>query len=98
MNLLVLKKRRFPHVYKLHKALYGLKQVPQAWYDRFRQFLLSHCLGSSTADPSLFIKHHDDQILILVLYADDMLVTSSTKTMIVEFISLIKLEFAMTDL
>lgn len=35
---------------------------------------------------------------MLVLYVDDMLVTSTSKTMIIEFISLIKLEFVMTDL
>lgn len=93
------KSRKYPnHVCQLHKALYGLKQAPRAWFERFSTFLLAKGFFSSTADPSLFIKHSGHQVLVLILYVDDMLVTGSSSAMLMEFIATLKAEFAMTDL
>nr|GEX27665.1 retrovirus-related Pol polyprotein from transposon TNT 1-94 [Tanacetum cinerariifolium] len=52
------------HVYKLKKALYGLKQAPRAWYDELSTFLLQNHFFKGTIDPTLFIRHFHDDILV----------------------------------
>nr|GEY68474.1 retrovirus-related Pol polyprotein from transposon TNT 1-94 [Tanacetum cinerariifolium] len=52
------------HVYKLKKALYGLKQAPRAWYDELLMFLLQNHFFKGTIDPTLFIRHFDNDILV----------------------------------
>ncbi|GJV84565.1 retrovirus-related pol polyprotein from transposon TNT 1-94 [Tanacetum coccineum] len=52
------------HVYKLKKAHYGLKQAPRAWYDELSKFLLQNHFNKGTIDPTLFIRHFDDDILV----------------------------------
>nr|GEX79613.1 hypothetical protein [Tanacetum cinerariifolium] len=54
------------HVYKLKKALYGLKQAPRAWYDELSKFLLQNHFFKGTIDPTLFIRHFDDDILLSI--------------------------------
>ncbi|GKE66038.1 retrovirus-related pol polyprotein from transposon TNT 1-94 [Tanacetum coccineum] len=56
------------HVYKLKKELYGLKQAPKAWYDELSTFLLQNHFFKGTIDPTLFIRHFDDDILVLTDY------------------------------
>nr|GEW02669.1 copia protein [Tanacetum cinerariifolium] len=50
------------HVYKLKKALSGLKQAPKAWYDELSTFLLQNHFLKGTIDPTLFIRHFDNDI------------------------------------
>nr|GEU51261.1 hypothetical protein [Tanacetum cinerariifolium] len=52
------------HVYKLKKVLYGLKQAPRAWYDELSLFLLQNHFFKGTIDPTLFIRHFDNDILV----------------------------------
>nr|GEY07548.1 uncharacterized mitochondrial protein AtMg00810-like [Tanacetum cinerariifolium] len=52
------------HVYKLKKALYALKQAPRAWYDELSKFLLQNHFFKGTIDPTLFIRHFHDDILV----------------------------------
>nr|GEV23420.1 retrovirus-related Pol polyprotein from transposon TNT 1-94 [Tanacetum cinerariifolium] len=52
------------HTYKLKKALYGLKQAPRAWYDELSTFLLQNHFFKGTIDPTLFIIHFKDDILV----------------------------------
>ncbi|GJV25205.1 retrovirus-related pol polyprotein from transposon TNT 1-94 [Tanacetum coccineum] len=53
------------HVYKLKKALYGLKQAPSAWYDELSMFLLHNHFFKGTIDLTLFIRHFDNDILVV---------------------------------
>ncbi|GJV42149.1 retrovirus-related pol polyprotein from transposon TNT 1-94 [Tanacetum coccineum] len=65
------------HVYKLKKALYGLKQAPRAWYDELSTFLLQTHFFKGTINPTLFIKHFDDDILVVQVYGDDIIFGST---------------------
>nr|GEW91676.1 hypothetical protein [Tanacetum cinerariifolium] len=58
------------HVYKLKKALYGLKQAPRGWYDELSTFLLQNHFFKRTIDPTLFIRHFEDDILVVQIYVD----------------------------
>ncbi|GJW85618.1 retrovirus-related pol polyprotein from transposon TNT 1-94 [Tanacetum coccineum] len=53
------------HVYKLKKALYGLNQAPRACYDELSKFLLQNNFFIRTIDPTLFIRHFNDDILLI---------------------------------
>jgi hypothetical protein len=67
------------HVYKLKKALYGLKQAPRAWYGMIDSFLMSLGFTKSKFDPNLYFKIVDDGPVILLLYVDDLFLTSKEK-------------------
>ena len=57
--------------------MYGLKQAPRAWYGRINNFLISLGFTKSKADPNLYFKVMDDEPVILLLYVDDLFVTSN---------------------
>ncbi|GKE85539.1 retrovirus-related pol polyprotein from transposon TNT 1-94 [Tanacetum coccineum] len=59
------------HVYKLKNSLYGLKQSPRAWYDLLSKFLLSQEFSKGIVDPTLFIRRHDKDLLLVQIYVDD---------------------------
>ncbi|GKC74460.1 retrovirus-related pol polyprotein from transposon TNT 1-94 [Tanacetum coccineum] len=65
------------HVYKLKKALYGLKQAPRAWYDELSKFLLHNHFNKVTIDPTMFIRHFKDDILVVQVYVDDIIFGST---------------------
>ena len=70
------------HVCLLHKAIYGLKQAPRAWFDKFSTFLLEFGFVCSFSDPSMFICTKGTNIIILLLYVDDMLVTGNNSELL----------------
>ena len=59
---------------KLKKALYGLKQAPKTWYGRIDSFLSSLGFTKSKADSNLYYKVEDGNLVILLLYVDDLFV------------------------
>lgn len=86
------------HVCKLRKALYGLKQAPRAWYNELRTFLLSFGFTNSIADSSLFIYNHHGLVLYLLVYVDDIIITSPSPNYIHQFISKLASRFSLKDL
>ncbi|KAH9764049.1 retrovirus-related pol polyprotein from transposon RE1 [Citrus sinensis] len=86
------------YVCKLNKALYGLKQAPRAWYDRLRGSLLQWGFQTSRSDTSLFLKHTGSDILVILIYVDDILVTGSSCAQIEKITALLGFEFALKDL
>ncbi|KAH9668310.1 Integrase catalytic domain-containing protein [Citrus sinensis] len=91
------KNEKFPnHVYKLLKALYGLKQAPRAWYDRLKNFLLENDFSMGKADTTLFVKHKNQNILIVQIYVDDIIFGSTNELLCKEFSSCMSKEFEMS--
>ena len=64
----------FSYVFKLKKALHGLKQAPPVWYERIDKYLLSLGFSKNDADPNLYFKVTKGDMLILILYVDDLLI------------------------
>ena len=85
------------HVCKLKKALYNLKQAPRAWFERFITFLYHISFRCSIADNSMFIFHHGTDIIVHLLYVDDIILTGSTLSLLSHLITQLSKEFAMKD-
>jgi len=64
------------YVCRLKKALYGLKQAPRARYARMDAYLQRMCFTKSFVDLNLYIKVVDGEPIIILLYVDDLLLTS----------------------
>ncbi|MCO5600682.1 hypothetical protein L7F22_054797 [Adiantum nelumboides] len=62
-------------VYKVLKSLYGLKQSSKQWYHKFDAFMHSIDYQQSNEDPCLYVKRQSNgQLIMLILYVDDMLI------------------------
>ncbi|GJZ86920.1 retrotransposon protein, putative, ty1-copia subclass [Tanacetum coccineum] len=87
----------FPnHVYHLKKALYSLKQAPRAWYDKFSSFLIEHHFTKGIIDPTLFTRRHEDDILLVQIYVDDIIFSSTNLVFSTRFAKLMKDNFEMS--
>jgi histone deacetylase 1/2 len=68
-----------PHfICKLDKALYGLKQAPRAWFARLSIKLTALGFIPSKADTSLFLYDNPGVTVYVLIYVDDIIVTSSS--------------------
>ena len=85
-------------VCRLVKALYGLKQAPRAWYMKINQYLIDHGFQRSPSDATLYIKHIGDDILFVVVYVDDLIITGSSTHLIHGIKQDLCNTFDMTDL
>ncbi|KAK4395809.1 Retrovirus-related Pol polyprotein from transposon RE1 [Sesamum angolense] len=61
----------------LKKAFYGLKQFPRAWFGRFMQSMKSFGYKQSNSDHTLFLKYNKENVIALIVYVDDMIVTGN---------------------
>jgi len=63
-------------VCKLPRSLYGLKQAPRAWYEKFTYTLLKFAFLKSNYDASVFLRKTEIGVVILLMYVDDIIITS----------------------
>jgi histone deacetylase 1/2 len=88
-----------PHyVCKLDKALYGLKQAPRAWYARLSTKLCDLGFKASKSDTSLFIYSKNGVTIFMLIYVDDIIVTSSSPEAVAALLRDLRKEFALKDL
>jgi len=85
-------------VYKPKKALYGLKQTPRAWYSRIVTYFLKKGFNRSENEHTLYIKSNGNDIIIVCLYVDDLIYTSSSNLLVEDLREAMMTEFEMTDL
>ena len=85
-------------VYKLKKALYGLRQAPRAWNVKLNGILQELGFRRCSKEPSLYCKDKKKDVLIVVVYVDDLLVTGSSYQDILEFKKDMSKRFEMSDL
>ena len=86
------------HVCRLDKALYGLKQPPRVWFARLSAKLYALGFSSSKADTSLFIYQQSGITIFLLIYVDDIIVTSSSQKAIFGLLDDLRMDFALKDL
>ncbi|CAM8976219.1 unnamed protein product [Rhodiola kirilowii] len=89
---------RSSYVCKLKKALYGLKQSPRAWFQKLQHSLLQHGFKPCISDVSLFIKHHGSDVVYVLVYVDDLIITGSNSVFIDNFVKYLNSVFSLKDL
>ena len=86
------------YICKLDKALYGLKQAPRAWYSRLSTKLQALGFLPSKADTSLFLYNKSGITIFVLIYVDDIIVTSSSDDAISVLLTDLNDNFAIKDL
>ena len=74
----------FLYVCKLKRSLYRLKQAPRAWFDKFFSTLLQFSFKQSQYDSSLFFCKTSNNIVLLLLYIDDIVITGTYSALIAQ--------------
>lgn len=70
----------------MKKALYGLKQAGRAWYKLFDKELRNLGLNPTKSDPCVYTGHtKSGQLMIVVIYVDDILVMTQNPAEIDQF-------------
>ncbi|GJV88416.1 putative ribonuclease H-like domain-containing protein [Tanacetum coccineum] len=89
----------FPdRVYKVEKTLYGLHQAPRAWYETLSTYLLDNGFQRGKTDKTLFIKRYKGDILLVQVYADDIIFGSTKKELCIAFEKLMHKKFQMSSM
>ncbi|CAI7900031.1 unnamed protein product [Closterium sp. NIES-54] len=84
---------RSGRVCRLKKAIYGLKQAPRAWYHKLEETLLAGGFKKSECDHSLFLLQGKEQLLMLLVYVDDILLFSESAAMIERVEEMLEMQF-----
>jgi len=85
-------------VCKRNKALYGLKQAPRQWFTRLQHSLQQLGFVSSSWDTSLFIYQHNSDVIYLLVYVDDILVSGSSLSLIETITAKLHANFSLKQL
>jgi hypothetical protein len=83
-------------VCKLKKALYGLKQAPRAWYCKLDKYLQDKGFKRGIADNNLYIKTKGNDLLIVLVYVDDIIFGRNNDSLVQWFSSSMESEFEMS--
>ena len=70
---------------KLLMSIYGQKQAGRLWNDLLHKHLLNLNFQQCKTDLCLYFKRSQDQLIIVGVYVDDLLVTSTLATMVDQF-------------
>jgi hypothetical protein len=91
--------KKVPHyLCKLDKALYELKQAPWAWYSRLSSMLKSFGFSASKIDTSLFFYNDDKCTVYVLVYVDDIIISSSSPVFTDTQVRKLNQEFSLKDL
>ncbi|GJV81387.1 retrovirus-related pol polyprotein from transposon TNT 1-94 [Tanacetum coccineum] len=87
--------QKLNYVHKLKKALYGLKQAPKTWYDRLKAFFIKHEYSMEMVDNTLFTKKSKSHHIIVQIYVDDIIFSSTSQNLCDDFAKIMHDEFEM---
>jgi hypothetical protein len=82
----------------LKRSLYGRKQAPQSWYAKMDNFIIDTRFYRCHSDPNVYTKKVGSNLIILVLYVDDLVLTGSDSKILNHVKTSLKKKFEMTDL
>ncbi|CAL1388815.1 unnamed protein product [Linum trigynum] len=85
-------------VCKLKKSLYGLKQASRMWYVKLTESLLANGFTQSKADYSIFLTETKGNLVVVIMYVDDIVVGSINLDAVVSVKQMLKSLFKMKDL
>ncbi|GJU88418.1 putative ribonuclease H-like domain-containing protein [Tanacetum coccineum] len=85
-------------VYKVEKALYALHQAPKAWYETLSTYLLNNGFHRGKIDKTLFIRRDKGDMLLVLVYVDDIIFGSTKKSLCTEFEKMMHKKFQMSSI
>ncbi|KAG7551494.1 Reverse transcriptase RNA-dependent DNA polymerase [Arabidopsis thaliana x Arabidopsis arenosa] len=85
-------------VCRLNKSLYGLKQASRQWYLKFAETLQKLGFQTNHSDHTLFTKFTDSALIIVLVYVDDIIVSSNSEEAAANLKSQLKSHFKLRDL
>jgi hypothetical protein len=85
-------------VCKLKKTLYGLEQSPRAWFGKFSEAVMEFGLHRCQTDHSVFHLHTSACYILLVVYVDDIVITSDDSGGIAQLKLFLQQKFHTKDL
>ena len=85
-------------VCKLKKSIYGLKQASRQWYLKFHEVIASFGFEENIMDQCIYQKVSVSKICFLVLYVDDILLTTNDKGLLYEVKQFLSKNFDMKDM
>ena len=83
---------------RLIKGIYGLKQAAKVWHDQLSNYLKEYGFVQSIADPCLYIKVDDTNIVYLIIYVDDFLIAAKDIKLIDQVADFLRQKFQLKDL
>lgn len=85
-------------VCKLRISLYDLKQAPRQWFTMFSVALREFGLLVSHSDSSLFVRASKTEFISLLFYVDDIIVTRSSTSLILQLKKFLHSKFTLKDM
>jgi hypothetical protein len=82
----------------LRKSIYGLKQASRQWYLKFDETIRSFGFKENKEDNCIYAKFRNGKFIFLILYVDDILLTSSDVSLLLETKRFLSSNFDMKDL
>ena len=83
---------------RLKKSIYGLKQASRQWYLKFDSTIRKFGFQENVEDNCVYVKSKNGKYIFLVLYVDDILLTSSDVNLLLETKKFLSSKFDMKDL
>jgi hypothetical protein len=85
-------------VCRLRKALYGLKKDPRAWYTQIDEWFLVKGVNKPIVDANIYFLCDGDNIIVIVLYVYDLILTSNDDGLILWLKNELCKEFELKEL
>ena len=83
---------------KLQKSIYGLKQASRQWYLKFDEVVTTNGFKEKIVDQCIYMKVSGSKYIFLVLYVDDILLSTNDTDMLIETKQLLFSHFDKKDL
>ncbi|GMI69898.1 cysteine-rich RLK (RECEPTOR-like protein kinase) 8 [Hibiscus trionum] len=85
-------------VCKLQKSIYGLKQASRQWFNAFSKVVLQYGFHQSQSDHSLFVHGSDDNMIVLLVYVDDIILAGKNVEHLQDVQAFLHKHFKLKDL
>lgn len=82
----------------LKKSLYGLRQAGRSWYGKLNRTLCDLGAEPTTSDPCVYSMGEGEDLLIILIYVDDILIASKSDKMIKELKENLSRKFELKDI